>query len=122
MFSRKYIANHAKQTYGRSKSLGMSFRYNTQIANMLTKNRVLFKPISTSDPFANGTSSVYMEQMYDQWRKDPVSVHASWRSYFQNIENGATTPYSPPPNLGQKENQVSQLLAMLQQGPSAQSP
>lgn len=37
----------------------------------------------------NGTSAVYIEQMYDCWKKDPSSVHASWNAYFQNVEQGS---------------------------------
>ncbi|VDK27511.1 unnamed protein product [Gongylonema pulchrum] len=52
-----------------------------------------------AEPFMNGTSSVYIEQMYDAWRKDPTSVHASWNAYFQNVERGLPPgqAYSAPP-------------------------
>jgi 2-oxoglutarate dehydrogenase E1 component len=56
--------------------------------------------MSTADSFANGTSSVYIDQMYEEWRHDPQSVHASWRSYFANVEAGSSTPYQAPPNVG----------------------
>ena len=29
----------------------------------------------TAEPFLSGTSSVYIEQMYETWRQDPHSVH-----------------------------------------------
>jgi len=38
--------------------------------------------------------------MYEEWRQDPQSVHASWRSYFANVEAGADAPYQAPPNVG----------------------
>jgi 2-oxoglutarate dehydrogenase complex dehydrogenase (E1) component-like enzyme len=38
--------------------------------------------------------------MYEEWRRDPESVHASWRSYFNNIENGVDVPYQAAPTLG----------------------
>ncbi|PAV80648.1 hypothetical protein WR25_22871 isoform B [Diploscapter pachys] len=41
------------------------------------------------EPFMNGTTSVYIEQMYAAWQHDPSSVHASWDAYFRNIEAGA---------------------------------
>eukprot|EP00027_Filamoeba_sp_ATCC50430_P006055 CAMPEP_0168557048 /NCGR_PEP_ID=MMETSP0413-20121227/9210_1 /TAXON_ID=136452 /ORGANISM="Filamoeba nolandi, Strain NC-AS-23-1" /LENGTH=1036 /DNA_ID=CAMNT_0008588039 /DNA_START=93 /DNA_END=3203 /DNA_ORIENTATION=+ len=44
--------------------------------------------INLSENFLDGTSAAYVEQMYDAWRKDPSSVHASWAAYFKNIENG----------------------------------
>lgn len=56
--------------------------------------------MSHADNFANGTSSVYVDQMYEEWRQDPNSVHASWRSYFQNLEGGSHTPYQAPPTVG----------------------
>ncbi|VDM38709.1 unnamed protein product [Toxocara canis] len=54
-----------------------------------------------AEPFMNGTSSVYIEQMYEQWRVDPSSVHASWAAYFQNVEKGLAPgqAYQPPPTL-----------------------
>jgi 2-oxoglutarate dehydrogenase E1 component len=55
---------------------------------------------TTQESFLSGTSSVYAEHMYEQWRKDPNSVHASWRIYFQNLEGGASTPFELPPTVG----------------------
>ncbi|XGW31974.1 hypothetical protein V3C99_010277 [Haemonchus contortus] len=53
----------------------------------------------TSEPFMNATSSMYIEQMYDSWKADPKSVHASWDAYFRNVEGGAAPgqAYQPPP-------------------------
>ncbi|MFH4976461.1 hypothetical protein AB6A40_003170 [Gnathostoma spinigerum] len=53
-----------------------------------------------AEPFMNATSSVYIEQMYDAWRKDPSSVHASWSSYFTNVEKGLQPgqAYQSPPS------------------------
>ncbi|VDD86985.1 unnamed protein product [Enterobius vermicularis] len=41
-----------------------------------------------AEPFMNGTSGIYIEQMYESWKKDPNSVHPSWSAYFQNVEHG----------------------------------
>ncbi len=30
---------------------------------------------ATAEPFLNGTSSSYVEAMYEEWSKDPSSVH-----------------------------------------------
>jgi 2-oxoglutarate dehydrogenase E1 component len=38
--------------------------------------------------------------MYEAWKHDPNSVHASWKNYFNNIEGGAVDPYSVPSTLG----------------------
>jgi len=43
---------------------------------------------------------VYFDQMYEQWRKDPSSVHSSFQAYFKNVDNGVQNPYTAPPNLG----------------------
>jgi len=55
---------------------------NTQYAAMFTRSKSMNKSSLNQESFLSGTSSVYAEQMYDQWRKDPQSVHASWRIYF----------------------------------------
>lgn len=68
----------------------------------------------------SGTNSVYAEQMYDQWRRDPQSVHASWRSYFQNLEGGSETPFELPPTVGQ-DPAMQQILNLLKQGGGASS-
>ena len=42
--------------------------------------------VGGSDLFAgsmiNGSSIVYVEQMYAEWKKNPESVHSSWNAYF----------------------------------------
>jgi 2-oxoglutarate dehydrogenase E1 component len=78
---------------------------------IFTSSKLLQKT-STQESFLSGTSSVYAEHMYDQWRKDPQSVHASWRIYFQNLEGGAATPFELPPTTGQ-DPVTQQLLNML---------
>ena len=64
------------------------------------------KPMSTTDNFANGTSAVYVDMLYDQWKEDPNSVHASWRSYFDNVEKGEQEPYAQPPGLGRSNKTI----------------
>ncbi len=61
--------------------------------------------------FANGTSSVYFDQMYEQWIKDPDSVHPSFAAYFSNVDSGADAAYSAPPTLGKKYNDLSSQIA-----------
>jgi len=41
-----------------------------------------------ADSFMSGSNSIYVEQMYDSWRRDPSSVHGSWQSYFSNLDAG----------------------------------
>ena len=40
------------------------------------------------ESFLNGTSSVYAEQMFELYQHDPSSVHASWKKYFDDLEQG----------------------------------
>ena len=55
----------------------------------------------SQESFASGTQSVYMDQMYEQWKKDHESVNASWKAYFTNIEQGAADAFTAPPNTGE---------------------
>lgn len=43
----------------------------------------------TAEPFMNGTSGVYIEQMYESWLTDHKSVHKSWDAFFSNVQAGA---------------------------------
>ncbi|XP_035513981.1 2-oxoglutarate dehydrogenase, mitochondrial-like [Morone saxatilis] len=42
-----------------------------------------------AEPFLNGTSSNYVEEMYYAWLEDPKSVHKSWDVFFRNANAGA---------------------------------
>ncbi|EGC32978.1 hypothetical protein DICPUDRAFT_56740 [Dictyostelium purpureum] len=42
-----------------------------------------------SESFLDGTSSVYVEDMYSNWLRDPTSVHKSWASFFESADKGA---------------------------------
>lgn len=68
------------------------------------KDNVISKYFSTNnstDSFMTGTSSVYIEQMYNQWKKDRNSVHTSWDHYFTNLDNGVSNEnsFQSPPFL-----------------------
>lgn len=43
----------------------------------------------TQEPFLNGSSSVYVEEMYESWKKDSNSVHKSWDAFFKAASAGA---------------------------------
>ena len=47
--------------------------------------------IHERESFLTGTSSIYAEQMYELYEQDPNSVHASWKQYFDNLQQGV--PY-----------------------------
>ncbi|KAL5017841.1 hypothetical protein ScPMuIL_003563 [Solemya velum] len=53
------------------------------------------------EPFLNGSSSVYVEEMYLEWQKNPSNVHKSWDVFFRQTSNGAQPgqAYMTPPTL-----------------------
>ncbi|XP_054916621.1 2-oxoglutarate dehydrogenase complex component E1 isoform X1 [Poeciliopsis prolifica] len=52
-----------------------------------------------AEPFLNGTSSNYVEEMYFAWLEDPRNVHKSWDIFFRNANAGAPpgAAYQSPP-------------------------
>jgi len=42
----------------------------------------------SAEPFLNGSSSTYVEEMYLAWQDDPSSVHKSWDIFFRNASAG----------------------------------
>ena len=54
-----------------------------------------------TEQFLNGSNSVYLEQMYDNWSQDKASVHPSWDAYFINFSKGitGTQAFQLPPTL-----------------------
>ncbi|XP_063914739.1 2-oxoglutarate dehydrogenase complex component E1-like isoform X6 [Zophobas morio] len=59
-----------------------------------------------SEPFLNGSSSQYVEDMYNAWLADPASVHASWDSFFRNSAAGGVGYQSPPSLAPLGKNEV----------------
>lgn len=55
----------------------------------------------TAEPFLNGSSSTYVEEMYNAWIEDHKSVHKSWDIFFSNAVNGMGPgqAYQRPPSL-----------------------
>ncbi|KAG1652721.1 2-oxoglutarate dehydrogenase, mitochondrial [Nymphon striatum] len=51
------------------------------------------------ESFLNGSSSSYVEEMYNNWLRDPASVHSSWDAFFRNAKSGAApgNAYQSPP-------------------------
>ena len=52
-----------------------------------------------TEGFLNGPSASYVEDMYAAWKTSPSSVHASWASYFKNVDLGQEKPWTAPPNI-----------------------
>mmetsp|Transcript_9443 Transcript_9443/g.14516 ORF Transcript_9443/g.14516 Transcript_9443/m.14516 type:complete len:1074 (+) Transcript_9443:233-3454(+) len=44
-----------------------------------------------NESFLTGSSSLYAEQMWEQYSQDPQSVHESWKKYFDDLQSGV--PY-----------------------------
>jgi hypothetical protein len=55
-----------------------------------------------SESFLDGTSAVYVEEMYKAWKNDSNSVHKSWDAFFRNADAGLQpgSAYMSPPTLG----------------------
>lgn len=45
-----------------------------------------------NESFLTGSSSLYAEQMWEQYTQDPNSVHESWKKYFDDLQSGV--PYA----------------------------
>jgi 2-oxoglutarate dehydrogenase E1 component len=64
-----------------------------------------------SESFLTGTSSLYAEQMYENYLHNPESVHESWRRYFDNLQNGVAfseqdfsqPTAAPPPKASRRQ-------------------
>jgi 2-oxoglutarate dehydrogenase E1 component len=41
-----------------------------------------------NESFLTGTSSIYAEEMYERYTNDPMSVHESWKRYFDTLTAG----------------------------------
>ncbi|XP_037874726.1 2-oxoglutarate dehydrogenase complex component E1 isoform X1 [Bombyx mori] len=97
--------HRARIVFNISKS-GQSERFASWLLNKpqtaaVSVNANRLKSSTAAEPFLNGSSSAYVETMYNAWLADPNSVHASWDAFFRNATNGAQpgAAYTPPPNL-----------------------
>ena len=77
------------------------FKLNKKTANSLFQTlKVKNINFLSKQSFLSGSNSRYTEQMYEAWKKDKSSVHVSWRSYFENLENGlGSASISNPSNI-----------------------
>ena len=74
-----------------------------------SRSRALFstQPVQEIETFLSGTSSLYAEQMYEQYLEDPNSLHPSWKQYFDNLEQGiafSSDDYSRPSTIPGKRS------------------
>merc|ERR1712106_407781 len=65
-----------------------------------------------AESFVNGTNAAYVEDMYLSWMEDPKSVHASWASYFKQVQAAAAAAPGAGVSNAEVERQVKQNLAL----------
>uniref|UniRef100_A0AAY4CU83 2-oxoglutarate dehydrogenase complex component E1 n=1 Tax=Denticeps clupeoides TaxID=299321 RepID=A0AAY4CU83_9TELE len=84
-------------------------------------NRHYTAPVA-AEPFLNGTSSNYVEEMYYAWLENPKSVHKSWDIFFRNANAGAPpgTAYQSPPPLGTSLAGLSQVQSLVGAQPNVE--
>lgn len=68
---------------------GVSVLNRKQTSTTSTTSSAVVANRVTHEPFLNGSSSVYVEEMYDAWLQDPKSVHKSWDTFFRNASANA---------------------------------
>ncbi|XP_031841222.1 oxoglutarate dehydrogenase Nc73EF isoform X2 [Nomia melanderi] len=88
---------------------------------MATESIRKYNSRAATEPFLNGTTSSYVEEMYNAWLQDPHSVHVSWDAFFRNSTAGAAPglAYQAPPSLAPSHNQIP-LGALLPLGGGSQ--
>ena len=79
----------------------ISVRRASRVRAVLARN-LSSEPSHPSESFLSGSSSLYLEQQMESWKRDPTSVHVSWQCYFSNLASGMPASsggaFSPPPN------------------------
>ncbi len=83
-------------------SLSPSSSHTSSFAFELNTTQKLYKSTAAidedhhqheSETFLTGASSLYAEQMYENYQQDPNSVHETWRKYFEDLDSGKS--YNP---------------------------
>lgn len=82
---RPLTASQAAQTVSQQRPITAASTGSTRTFQPI---RCYSAPVA-SEPFLNGTSSNYVEEMYYAWLEDPKSVHKSWDVFFRNANAGA---------------------------------
>ena len=54
---------------------------------------------NSAETFVNSSSSSYIQEMYQEFLRNPEGVHLSWRVYFRNMDNGRQEGFQAPPSL-----------------------
>ncbi|XP_047986707.1 2-oxoglutarate dehydrogenase, mitochondrial isoform X2 [Leguminivora glycinivorella] len=112
--------HRARVVFNISNKVGNTERFASWLLNKpqtaaVTVNANRLKSSTAAEPFLNGSSSAYVETMYNSWLSDPNSVHASWDAFFRNATAGAApgAAYTSPPNLAPYNKNEMPLSALV---------
>ncbi|CAG9785174.1 unnamed protein product [Diatraea saccharalis] len=112
--------HRARAVFHATSKVGNSERFASWLLNKpqkaaVTVNTNRWKSSTAAEPFLNGSSSAYVETMYNAWLTDPNSVHASWDAFFRNATAGAQpgAAYTSPPNLAPYNKNEVPLTALV---------
>lgn len=106
----KPLASAAYRTWSKGGApVKRTFRWNIE----QQWSRSFASPVA-AESFLNGSSSAYVEEMYNSWLEDPKSVHKSWDVFFRNTSNGAEpgAAYTSPPSLTSSVTAMPAMPAM----------
>uniref|UniRef100_A0A4W6E122 2-oxoglutarate dehydrogenase complex component E1 n=1 Tax=Lates calcarifer TaxID=8187 RepID=A0A4W6E122_LATCA len=108
---RPLTASQAAQTVGQQRPITVASPGGTRTFQPI---RCYSAPVA-SEPFLNGTSSNYVEEMYYAWLENPKSVHKSWDVFFRNANAGAPpgAAYQSPLGLSAASGLVAPQLSSL---------
>ncbi|XP_063532160.1 2-oxoglutarate dehydrogenase complex component E1 isoform X4 [Cydia strobilella] len=112
--------HRARVVFNISNKVGNTERFASWLLNKpqtaaVTVKANRLKSSTAAEPFLNGSSSAYVETMYNSWLSDPNSVHASWDAFFRNATAGAApgAAYTSPPNLAPYNKNEMPLSALV---------
>ncbi|XP_054895037.1 oxoglutarate (alpha-ketoglutarate) dehydrogenase a (lipoamide) isoform X3 [Poeciliopsis prolifica] len=103
---RPLTASQAAQTVGQQRPITATGAAGSRTFQPI---RSYSAPVA-SEPFLNGTSSNYVEEMYYAWLENPKSVHKSWDVFFRNANAGAPPGAAYQSPLGLAAPQLSSLV------------
>ncbi|XP_074595074.1 oxoglutarate dehydrogenase Nc73EF isoform X2 [Brevipalpus obovatus] len=85
--------------YNVSPLLSIASNRNVNAHILLAKRNYVTK--AAQEPFLNGSSSIYVEEMYKAWLANPSSVHQSWQAFFKSATAGLEPgqAYQSPPTI-----------------------
>lgn len=96
LLSKQSSGSYTTSTHHRGRrelyTSAVNFQQNKPASNAAANNAT---ENEKSANFLNGSSTVYVEEIYQSWLNDPKSVHKSWDIYFR------TNSVQAPPTLGQ---------------------